>query len=560
MNKMNHDPLKIQELLLRLIEGDINDAGLSELEEWFQQPDALPAYWEFIKNYTAIKLFEESRIEAFSEKGSPADSLNMELWTALAENEKTAAALEVEKPEESPAGQDTKQNEIRKVPPRVSKFSVYSLILSSAALFFIIAYAYFAQISRPVEMATLVDSVHARWADQGNINSGARFKTRSSPLRLTEGYASFLLDNNVRITLEAPSEIRFQKQDRVRLDYGKIYAIVPPNAIGFRVDTPHTKTVDLGTEFGVQEDSYGNTELHVIKGKTNFFAGDTRRATATRVTAESAKKFESNYGKLEDIPYDKALFARTINSRIGVVWRGPVRIDLADIVCGGNGLGSGRLEQGINPVTGKFGAVAEEDRTGSGQYIPVSESRYIDGVFVPDGRNHPVLVSSRGDVFAECPPTNNIYYFDILNNRGKNIPLLPEDSVSANQSPVSQGIFMHANLGITFDLNAIREDFQGAGAAHFHAQAGLSSIATREGHADIWVLVDGKVRYCQKGITEKGKVYPVDVELGKTDRFLTLITTDGGDVDFPEPSKRATDSDWLLFAEPRLELSVSNTQ
>lgn len=563
MNKKNQNSLKIQELLLRLIEGDINDAGLSELEEWFQESDALSAYWEFIKNYTAIKLFEESQIEAFSEMGLSADSLNMELWTALAENEKTAAALEVEKSEEKSVKQDTKQNETRKVQPKVSKFSLYSLVLSSAALFFIIIYAYFAQISRPVEIATLVDSVHARWDGQETINSGARFKTKSFPMLLTEGYASFLLDSNVRITLEAPSEIRFEKEDQIRLNYGRLYAIVPPNAIGFQVKTPHSKIVDLGTEFGVQEDPDGNTEIHVIKGKTNFFAGDKGKAISIEVTAESAKKFESKNGRLEDIPYDKALFARTINSKVDMVWRGPTRIDLADMVGGGNGCGTGRMEMGINPVNGTIGQTLQMDRSGNGQFVPVPESRYIDGVFVPDGQNRPVLISSRGDIFAECPATNNIYYMEIIHSKVSSDFSLWEEAAgdnATNQSPVSPNIFMHANLGITFDLDAIRADFTETELSRFVAEAGLSPAATREGHVDVWVLIDGKVRYCQKGITEKGKAYPIEIELEKTNRFLTLVTTDGGDVDYLEEAKRATDSDWAVFVRPRLELSMKNIE
>ncbi len=120
---------------------------------------------------------------------------------------------------------------------------------------------------------------------------------------------------------------------------------------------------------------------------------------------------------------------------------------------------------------------------------------------------------------------------------------------------ICPGIFMHANLGITFDLDAIRLDFAGADITRFAAEAGLSPSATREGNVDVWVLVDGHVRYCQKKITEKGKAYPVSIELGKSDRFLTLITTDGGDIDYLEPAKRATDSDWAIFARPELTLS-----
>lgn len=46
----------------------------------------------------------------------------------------------------------------------------------------------------------------------------------------------------------------------------------------------------------------------------------------------------------------------------------------------------------------------------------------------------------------------------------------------------------------------------------------------------------------------------INVALAEGDRFLTLITTDGGDADGPAAPHRATDSDWCVFAEPVLEL------
>jgi hypothetical protein len=177
-------------------------------------------------------------------------------------------------------------------------------------------------------------------------------------------------------------------------------------------------------------------------------------------------------------------------------------------------------------------------------------------VFVPNGKNTPVIVSSRGHIFAECPNTNNIFYFEIINGVGIVSADSPNTMLGGRVCGTSDypGLMMHANLGITFDLNAIRADLPSAEITRFAADAGLSSMAPREGNADIWVLVDGKLRFSQKGIREKGKAFPVEINIGKSDRFLTLITTDGGDVDSLEPARRASDSDWCLFAQPRLEL------
>ncbi len=42
--------------------------------------------------------------------------------------------------------------------------------------------------------------------------------------------------------------------------------------------------------------------------------------------------------------------------------------------------------------------------------------------------------------------------------------------------------------------------------------------------------------------------FPVDVGLGPADRFLTLVTTDGGD-----PYK--IESDWVVLGDPQLDLA-----
>lgn len=518
-----------------------------------------------IRNYylDLIELIQVLNETPWLTQSSTSTILSPSTWRLLAEYEKEAPEVEIPAVSQE-AEVDKAPNEIRKVRSKVSKFSIFSLWLSSAALFFVIAYAFFLSIGRGIEVATLTDSINAKWADVVfPMEKGTRLVTGDDQWLLREGYVELLFDNEARVILEGPVEFQILAKDRIGLNYGKMYARISNEDVGFSVYTHDAKIIDLGTEFGVQAEIGGNTQVHVLKGKTILIAGKSNRKNM-EISQGNAKKISGKTGEISDIKCQSDYFVRTINSKTNCAWKGQNQIDLADIVGGGNGFGTGRMESGINPVTGlMIRETINIDRSGNGKYVPVPGSSYIDGVFVPDGRNHQVLVSSRGDVFAECPVTNNIYHREIVHSKVKDNPPLWEAVISDNpmqELPVCPNIFMHANLGITFDLDAIRADFAGTDVSRFIAEAGLSPTAPTKGHVDVWVLVDGKVRYCQKGITEKGKAYPIEVKLEKTDHFLTLVSTDGGDVDYPDAKKRSTASDSAVFVRPQLELTANSTR
>ncbi|HOL32701.1 MAG TPA: NPCBM/NEW2 domain-containing protein [Anaerohalosphaeraceae bacterium] len=562
MNDGKTNPVKIYHLLLRLVEGDINDAGLAELKAWFQQEQAIPIYWEFIKNYTAVKLYEETSAESFGQMDLLDNSMDMDLWLALADDEKNAPEVHLPACPQKPVRQWEKPAAVPKVTAGSSKLSMFSLIASLAAILFLVVYAYFVpKASRGFEVATLADSINAKWADDASMKPGTRLVTGQAKSLLRGGLAKLVFDNNAVVTIEGPAEFEIISEDRIKLQYGRLYSIVPQEALGFSVTTPNAMVIDLGTQFGVQVDFQGTTELHVSQGKTQLIAGENKNKVKFEIFEGSARKISGISSDITDIPCNNFIFVRQINSQTNLIWRGQPSISLADITGGGNGLGTGRLGVGIHPLTGEIGDIVAEDRMGEGKYITVPQNRYIDGVFVPNGQFSPVVVSSKGHIFTECPVTNNIFYMEIINSKLTDpaVPMLWKEAAPGSGiygSNTCPSIFMHANLGITYNLDAIRSDFNGAEITRFTAEAGLSPSATRKGNVDVWVLVDGNVRYCQKNITEKGKSYPIEIDIKKTDRFLTLITTDGGDIDYPEPARRATDSDWALFANPELVLTT----
>ncbi|WP_017446626.1 LamG-like jellyroll fold domain-containing protein [Gayadomonas joobiniege] len=86
-------------------------------------------------------------------------------------------------------------------------------------------------------------------------------------LTLDSGYSELKLNNGVILVLEAPVELNIKSNDLVILTKGKLVAKVPENAIGFKVATPSSEIIDLGTEFAVDVNEVGDSQIHVLDGE-----------------------------------------------------------------------------------------------------------------------------------------------------------------------------------------------------------------------------------------------------------------------------------------------------
>jgi hypothetical protein len=538
------------ELLIKSFEGQISSDEVGLLNRFIKSDDEVAyLYAEFFDTVSGLVDMDK---RAFSPEDN--DSTKYDVWlTCLADEEKTAQAVEMSKKEPE---EDETPTETKKVRPTVSKFSVFSLLLSSAALIFVIVYAFFISMGRGVEVATLADSMNAKWADIASpMEKGTRMATGNNRWLLREGYAELLFDNQARITLEGPVDFQILAEDRIGLNYGKVYARVPKDAAGFSVYTQNAKIIDLGTEFGVQAEIGGNTQVHVLKGKTMVMAGKTDRVNL-EISQGNARKISGETGEVSDIGCRSDYFVRVINSRSNYVWKGQSQINLADIVGGGNGLGMGEIGMGIDPISGKPSRESWGKRESANDYHPIPSNPFVDGVFIPNGKT-PQIISSQGHLFRECPATSGLCCEHILSSPARTLDSRVDRNAEVTDS-LAHSILLHANMGITFDLQAIRTLLPGVKIERFQSKFGIRKWAIRPSasNADFWVLVDGKLRYEKKQV-KIDELYSVDIELAENERFLTLIETDGGD-----PEGRIldglvlspNDSDWGIYADPILVL------
>ena len=537
---------EIMDLLVLSLEGAACEEDMVSLRKiLYDSDEARDFYIEAVSVIDSIRKMESEQ-EDLEFEDDYRCALSREFWRILAEQERTAPTVDV--PRELP---DPKLIQQVFYPSRskkqLSKFSLVTLISSAAALIFLMVFARFAPVEQ-VEVATLQDAINAKWGESDvKLVRGDRILSGSSHSLLGGGYVKLLFDNNAGVTIEGPAEFEVLSEDRIKLVYGQIYSTVPQEAIGFSVSTPNAMIIDLGTQFGIQVDFRGNTELHVNKGKTMLISGDKKGKVSNEVRAGAARKIASDTMDVTAIPCDEKGFVRQIDSDKNLIWRGELSLDLSDIFCGGNGLGTGNPEESINPVTGEIVVCKAEDREGDGRYIPIPERRFVDGVFVPNGSGK-VIVSSENHVFSECPPTNNIFYFE----PHKGIDEDRLNFVGSDDHP-RPSLMLHANLGVTFDLNEFRAEYPVAEVTRFKSWFGIARNADREPNADVWVLVDGQVRFSHNDLREKGRPYSVEVDLKPSDRFLTLAVTESEDEDKVGVS-RSTDSDWCIFVNPELVL------
>ncbi|HEY2760411.1 MAG TPA: LamG-like jellyroll fold domain-containing protein [Pirellulales bacterium] len=85
-------------------------------------------------------------------------------------------------------------------------------------------------------------------------------------LELAAGIAEITFDSGARITLEGPASLIINSAWAATLGHGKLTAEVPHEAIGFRATSSTVDVVDLGTQFCMQVDSDGATDVGVIEG------------------------------------------------------------------------------------------------------------------------------------------------------------------------------------------------------------------------------------------------------------------------------------------------------
>ena len=135
-------------------------------------------------------------------------------------------------------------------------------------------------------VAQLTDLAEVQWPE-GVAPLAAGSSLGSGPLRLRSGTAQLTFTQGAVVTLTGPADLELITSQRAFLRYGTIVSYVPRQARGFTVLSPHGQLVDLGTEFAVQVEPSGQTEVHVLTGEV--------QVAPSAATAEGLQSLTAGY-------------------------------------------------------------------------------------------------------------------------------------------------------------------------------------------------------------------------------------------------------------------------
>jgi len=137
-------------------------------------------------------------------------------------------------------------------------------------------------VIEPVDdgVAVITRTVGATWLEGQSFQVGDTLAPLT--LNLAAGIVQLEFYSGASVILEGPAQFEIININKAVCQFGKVRAMVPPPAQGFVIMAPTVELVDLGTEFGLDVDTTGQTSVHVFTGRVEVYDADTNRAVASR--------------------------------------------------------------------------------------------------------------------------------------------------------------------------------------------------------------------------------------------------------------------------------------
>ncbi len=158
--------------------------------------------------------------------------------------------------------------------PRPHRFAIVRPLLPVASLLVGILLTasllpwFFVQATTPHYVATLIAGESCQWSGTSDLREGGRIA--AGPLHLQSGKAVMRFDGGALMLLQGEAEVELRSRSQAVLHSGHLIVKAEDQAAGFLLDTPSSRVVDLGTEFAVNVDESGATEVHVLEGLISY--------------------------------------------------------------------------------------------------------------------------------------------------------------------------------------------------------------------------------------------------------------------------------------------------
>ncbi len=389
------------------------------------------------------------------------------------------------------------------------------------------------------------------------------------------GFVKIEFSDGARLILHSPSLLQVTSATSAHLIRGQVAGRAQNG--NFTLSTPSASVVDIGTEFGVGVNAQG-TAVTVFEGEVHVHSmlRSTTAGPFRRLTEGMSLKVAPNGTTL---PVKSKVEYRREFSQGSIPLDDPNTISLLDLIAGQNG--PQQVAAGsIDPLSGYWGRLpwadpnATRKRRGDTQYTPTHWNAAVDGVFIPRSNAREMQIDSDGHV-VYLPPNSGETWGPIWARRRSDLDTDYQVSLNRNDAwgrgklervierlgQSQSGILgLHANVGITFDLDAIRSS-NGNHVEKLEASvSNLGASLSGESDAslvDLRIFVDGKLRYSRIAFCFSDGEDALSVAVDDGDRFVTVVVTDaGGDSSLDhavlidpvfrlqtEPSETATSSD-----------------
>jgi hypothetical protein len=251
----------------------------------------------------------------------------------------------------------------------VSRLSLYTAIISTAALAMMMAYVIFNPRVAPI-VATLTDVMDAKWADDVQISDGY-MELRPGRMGLASGFAEITFDQDAIVVVQGPAELEVETDSQMYLHRGKVWSYVPEGALGFTIRTPGATIVDYGTEFGVSVREDGETEAYVFAGRVDLRTGSNPRVF------ENAKRLAAGQGGVVDKEGKLAVKKVRANNFA----RGMKQARVGKTLLGGNLVVNGGFEADVGVIFNADEQTAPDIKiTGWDDDVEATVLRYLDNV------------------------------------------------------------------------------------------------------------------------------------------------------------------------------------
>ena len=388
----------------------------------------------------------------------------------------------------------------------------------------------------------------------GALSAPSEFLLRvqsNDRMHLASGLVELEFFSGARIILHGPAVFIPTGAAAGRLESGRLTGKVADG--NFRLVTPTAEVIDLGTEFGVVADASVGTDVVVFDGRVQVVSlpDNSGAGEVLDMTEGMAARFRSDGTTEYGLKTHSEHFSRQIPISADAENRD--ELCLIDVFAGGDGFGK-RLAGAIDPATSQrdYGQLPIQFRWSDKTYHAVPWHSMIDGVFVPTSDGRDVQVDTAGNR-VNLPVNTGCTYGSLWARRRESIietgsgacvdfwgsRTLP--GIIAHLKHVGNGmIAMHSNSGITFDLRTMQMTHDRAPNAFRAVVTNLENsrdfkpeeILGYPRTADFRVFVDGQPRFERLGFRREDGEQNFDVSLSPRDRFLTLVVTDDGSLEF----------------------------